>query len=351
MNRRLILILLSVLLLLGLCACGADDSAVTELKFRDQDAVPEALMDSGAFGEELSEPEVDSLLTGDTFRDMMGWISLHADGSLCSVSLLRDTESKTGSDTVTEAQIFLYPGALPSGTFEQTCVIHDTPVDAYRWKTNGATCYTAAFVRPDAKIAVWATVYCNTAEGDRRADCIKRLYEITAACLNPANTLTLDAVYSGADFPRSAETALVPVPLETEAALRAGAQGAMERYQAACAQDSVVPAQCVCDAMIIRAVSPAGDAMLADGHMVYLPEGWQFGIDDGYRFANGVPAWYSGQTILRRGSGERAECLVGEQGFRLERGADGQWRVTGTGGSVSPQWSDCDDFIWVRWSV
>lgn len=351
MIRRLTSILLCLLLLLGLCACGADDSAVTELRFRDQNTAPEELTRAGAFGEDLSEAETESILTGDTFRDMIGSISMHADGSLCSVSLLRDAESKTGSYMVTETQIALYPGALPSGELQPTCVIHDTPVDAYRWKTSSATCFTAAFVRPDNEIAVWATVYCNASEGDRRADCITRLYEITEACLNPANSLTLDSVYSGPNYPRRAETALVPVPLETETALRAGAQEAMERYQAACAQDSVVPAQCVFDAMIIRAVSPSGDAMLADGRMAYLPESWAFGIDDGYRFADGVPAWYSGQTILRRGSGERAECLVGTQGFRLERGSDGRWQITGVGGPVSPAWSDCADFVWLRWTV
>ncbi len=352
MIRRRTSLLLCLLLLLGLCACGGrNDSTVTELTFRDADAAPEELTRSGAFSEALSEAETESLLTGDVFRDMMGSISLNADGTLCSVSLLRDTESKSGSYMVTETQIALYPGALPSGKFKPTCVIHDMPVDAYRWKTNGATCFTAAFVRPDTEVAVWATVYCNASEGDRRADCITRLYEITEACLNPASVLTLDSVYSGSDFPRRAETALVPVSLETEAALRAGAQEAMERYQAACAQDSVVPAQCVCDAIIIRSVSPAGDVMLADGHMAYLPEGWEFGVDDGYRFSEGIPAWYIGQTILRRGSGARAECLVGTQGFRIVRGADGHWQITDTAGPVSPAWSDCADFVWLRWTV
>ena len=351
MNRRITSFLLCLLLSLGLCACaGQKDSAVTGLSFRDAAAAPEELLNSGAFGEDLSEAETESLLTGDAFRDYEADISLHADGTLCSVNLLQESESRKGAYMVVNSMIRLYPGVLPSG-FEQTCVIHDTPVDAYRWKSNGAAYFTAAFVRPDSGVAVWVTVFCSTAEGDRREDCITRLYEITEACLNPANTLTLDSVYSGPDFLRRAETALVPVSLETEAALRAAAQQAMERYQAACAQDSVVPAQCVFDAMIVRAVSPAGDEMLADGHMAYLPEGWEFGVDDGYRFSGGIPAWYIGQTILRRGSGARAECLVGTQGFRIARGADGLWQVMDTGGPVSPGWSDCADFIWLRWTV
>ena len=353
MNRRIISILLFAVLLFGLCACGKDDSAVSELKFRDLSETSEDVLGTGETSDPLSEAEVESLLTGDTFREYLGEVSLNADGSLCCVNLLEETESKNGSYMAVRSMINFYPGARLTGQFTQTCTVHDTAVDAYRWKNGKVTWFTAEFVRPDTNVAVRATVFCDPAEGDRRADCIAHLYAITEACLNPANTLTLDSVYSGADFPRSTVTALVPVSLETEAALRAGAQEAMERYQAACAQDSEIPAQCVCDRLLIRAVSPAGDAMLADGEMSYLPQSWAFDdVDDAARFSDGgVPAWYSGQTVLRRGEGERAECLVGAQGFRIERGADGRWQVAGAGGPVSANWPDSEGFVWVRWSV
>lgn len=353
MNRRIISILLFAVLLLCLCACGKDDSAVSELTFRDLSETSEDVLGTGVTSDSLSAEEVESLLTGDTFRDYDGALSLNADGSLCSVDLLQQTESKNGSYMVVRSMINLYPGARLTEHFTQTCTVHDTAVDAYRWKNGKVTWFTSEFVRPDTDVAVRATVFCDPSEGDQREDCIARLYEITEACLDPANTLTLDSVYSGADFLRRAETALVPVSPETEAALRAGAQQAMDRYRETCALDPAIPAQCVFDALLIRAVSPEGDAMLADGQMSYLPQSWVFDdVDDAARFSDGgVPAWYSGQTVLRRGDGERVECLVGEQGFRIERGADGQWQVAGTGGPVSPKWPDCADFVWVRWSV
>ena len=368
--KRIVSLLLCALCLLVLAACGGkDDSALTELRFRDLDSVPlvseQALQDmtsatagpGAVFSENLTAAEVESLLTGDVFSGMLGSVALNADGTLQSVDLIHETESKQGTYTVINEMVTLFPGALPDA-MEPTCTVRDTPVDAIRWKANGSVCYTAAFLRADTGVAVRATVFCNPSEGDRREDCVQRLWQLTDACLNPGNTLTLDSVYSGPEFHRRTETALVPLPIETEAALRAGAEQAMERYLASTPLDPITPAESACDALIIRAVSPEGDRMLADASMAYLPARWDFGeVDDAYRFGeSGVPFWYSDQTDLRRGSGDRAECLVGMQSLLFVRGADGTWRVSEDGpAGRTGLWLDREpqfaDYLRVRWTV
>ena len=357
--KRTLSILLCAVLLVALCACaGRNDSTVTALVFRDADIFSEALADTAdASGESLSSTEIESLLTGDAFRELEGFLSLNADGTLNHAELIRQQESGKGDYMLIRTMVSLYPNALPYDEFDETCTVYDTPVDASRQKLDGAVCYTAAFVRPDTGVAVRATEFCDPSEGDRREDCIRRLWALTEACLNPENTLTLDSVYSGPDFPRRAETALVPISLETEAALRAGAREALERYQATAAIDPAIPAESVCDAMRIRAVSPGYDEMLVDADMAYRPAQWEWGnVDDGYRFENRtVPGWYSGQPFQHPGEGARADWLVGTQSFLIQRGADGEWQVFegGPGGPVK-YWvddeHDYDTWIRVRWT-
>ena len=359
MKRRFLPLLLCLLALLSLAACGErDDSAGTPLVFREGDGAFLFPKNLNTTQETLTPEEVSSILTGDAFRDLEGAVLLSEDDTLSRVELYHLTESRKGSYMVMDTLVSLYPAALPMEA-QPTCEISGTAVDAFRWESNGAECFTAAFIRPDTNVAVCATAFCTDGEGERRQDTVARLWALTEACLNGENTLTLDSVYSGPDFPRQSETALVPLSLETEAALRAGAGEAMERYQADCALDEVIPAECACDAMVIRAVSPECDEMLLDARMAYLPAHWDFSdVDDGYRFpGDTIPAWYSGQTILRRGEGERSECLVGTVSFRVIRSEDGAWQMLGATGGKTAYWLDSGSgseyagWTRVRWTV
>ncbi len=364
MKRVLFVWMLAVLL--SLSACGdrqpdaAADSAVTELVFRDAETAPQDV--SGDSGMPLNEAETGAILSGGKLGAFYGSVILNADDTLCCVELTQEIESSTGTFMEPAAEIRLFPNGLPADlggdAFQETCAVHGCPADAQRASSDGFVCFSAAFERPDAggrTVGVLASVFCPESESGVRADRIRQLWEITEAFSNPDHALSLDAIYSGPDFPRQAETALVPISLETETALRAGAQSAMECFQADAATDPVIPARCRCGAMMIRAVNADGTQMLVNAKMAYLPTQWDWSdMDDGYRFADSaVPLWYSGQTTLRRGTGDLADWLVGTQGFLLVRNADGRWSVaeSGPGGIVEENSAAYDGFLWVRWTL
>ena len=348
--------LLLFVLLLALCGCGEKPETSGALTFRDVEAVQPLPPD--VLGEDLSEPEIAGITAdvADTiFSQTYGMLYRNADGTLNCVILDTETESQNGTYTVSTEEVVLYPNELP--VFQETCTVSGVSVDAQRWEKGDTTRYCASFVRADEgqnPLGVRLTVYYNVAEGDKLNDRLSRLSEMVAYYLNPENPLTLDGVYSGPDFLRRTESEQTPISLETEAELRAAAQTAMEAYCAGTAQDSVIPAECTCGCMTIRAVSPDGNQMLLDADMTYKPAAWDWrDIDDGYKFPDGVPGWYSGQTILRRGE---SDTLVGTQGFLVLRGADGQWQVApGPGGEIR-DWFRTDDpthsdFVTVRWTV
>lgn len=353
---------LLIVLLFSLCAC-ADDSGVTELSFRKVSDAPD--WGTAARGEQLTDAERTSILTGPGAEVVLdpglsdalyADVLLNEDASLDRVELQREQLNKSGSYMVPTEIISLYPNGLPSDvTFQETCTIRDTPVDARCCKEKGASYYTAAFERRaegENPIGVCATVICTKKQGDVREDCIRRLWELVDRLLDPDCILSLDAIYSGPDFLRQRETALVPFSVEKEAALRDAAKAAVEQIRDAASNDPVISAECTASAVMIRAVSPAGDQMVLEAETVYRPARWVWtGVDDAYIFADtGVPLWYSGQTVLRPGEGKTADCLVGTQSFLLHRGADGQWQLAGTGGPFTAQPAD-GDFIPVRWTV
>lgn len=356
-KRILSLFLASVLLLTVLCGCGEKAETSGELTFREVEAVRPLPPD--VRGEELSEPEIAGITAGvaDTvFSHTYGMLYRNADGTLHCVILETETESQNGTYTVLAEEVALYPNELPD--FQETCTVSGVPVDARRWETGDVTCCSASFLRADegrTPLGVRLTVYNNDSEGDKLNDNLSRLSEMVAFYLNPENALTLDGVYSGPDFLRRTETAQTPISPETEAELREAARAAMGAYCAGTAQDSVIPAESTCSCMTIRAVGPDGDQMLLDADMTYKPASWDWSdVDDGYKFPEGVPGWYSGQTTLQRGEGD---SLAGTQGFLLLRGADGRWQVApeGPGGPIR-DWLRTDvpnygDFVTVRWTV
>lgn len=356
-KRILCLLLASVLLLTVLCGCGEKPETSGALTFREVEAVQP--LPSDVRGEDLSEQEIAGITAGvaDTiFSQTYGMLYRNADGTLNCVILDTETESQSGTYTVSTEEVALYPNELP--IFQETCTVSGVSVDAQRREDGDVTCYSASFVRADEgqnPLGVRLTVYYNEAEGDKLNDRLSRLSEMAAYYLNPENPLTLDGVYSGPDFLRRTETAQTPISPETEAELRAAAQTAMEAYCAGTAQDAVIPAESTCSCMTIRAVSPDGNQMLLDADMTYTPASWDWSdVDDAVRFPDGVPGWYSGQTTLQKGEGD---ALAGTQGFLLLRGADGQWQVSpeGPGGQIR-DWLRADDptyggFVTVRWTV
>lgn len=360
MRKKWISLLLCVACLLSLAACGRteppEESTPPALAFRE--TVPNDT-GYGNWVEPLTEEEMRSILPDAIISGMSGSITLLEDDTLSVVSFLRETDSQVNDTVVIPERIEFFP-ALPETDFQPTCEVFGTPVDVTRGESSEGLRYAAVFVREDSGVAVKIRVFCRPEEGDTEAGCLERLRALTEACLNPENTLTLDSVYAGPDFPRQSETALVPLSLETEAALRAGAGEAMEQYLAACAEDPVLPAEAGCDSVMIRAVNPEGDQMLLDARMVYRPEHWNYSdVDDAFRFLDDlVPTWYSGQPVLDLGEGERAGCLVGKQSFRAVRGEDGHWRFTeDIPGGATARWLDSGsgsyyaDWTRVRWTV
>ena len=186
----------------------AEESAETELVFRDTETnlTPQHY---GNHSEDLMYAEICSILTGpdtdlilseDRSDSFIGRAVVDEDDTILSVVLMRDDLSRHGgSYMVSREELLLEPKSDPviGDGFEATCTVRDTSVDAQRCEWNGLICYSADFVRQyegESPVAVHATVFYTKNEGQKEADCIRRLYEIVDSFLNPANKVSLDAV-------------------------------------------------------------------------------------------------------------------------------------------------------------
>ena len=186
----------------------AAEEYATELVFRDVDG--ESVQLYGDHSEDLMYSEIRSILTGpdtdlilseDRSDSFSGKVFLDADDAILSVALMRsDLCRRGGTYMVSTEQIVLDPrtvSVIDATAFEETCTVRGVPVDAQRWDDGPAIRYMAVFVRQyegEAPVAVHATVFYTEKEGQKEADCIRRLYEIVDSFLNPANKVSLDGV-------------------------------------------------------------------------------------------------------------------------------------------------------------
>ena len=178
----------------------------SELVFREVEG--ESLQLYGDHTEDLLQSEIDSILTGPDADQILSddgsgsfscQVFLDADDALISVDLARDVQSKNNAAMVFYERIDLSPSAAPfnSASFQETCTVRGTPVDAQCWDDEDQVLYMADFVRHyegEDPVAVHIVTAFAQSEGQTRADSIRRLYEIVDSFLNPANQVSLDGV-------------------------------------------------------------------------------------------------------------------------------------------------------------
>ena len=184
----------------------AEEQTETELVFRDVDG--ESMQLYGDHTEDLLQSEIESILTGTDADQILsddgsgsfdGQAFLDADGALISVDLARNVQSKNNAAMVFYERLDLRPGAAPfnSESFQETCTVRGTPVDAQCWDDGDQVLYMADFVRQyegENPVAVHIVTAFAQSEGQTRADSIRRLYEMVDSFLNPANQVSLDGV-------------------------------------------------------------------------------------------------------------------------------------------------------------